>query len=316
MKYIGIDIGGTSIKGAFVNAEGEILQRFTIDIIKGERQEDALPRIAKAINAEIEASGSPKDDFAGVGIGCPGSINSKLGVCNFSNNLHWANAPIVETISSIVGLPAKVSNDANVAALGEAKFGAGKNYQDVILVTLGTGVGGGIILGGKLFEGREGMGAEIGHMIIQVEGAQCTCGLRGCLESYASATALVRDTRIAMSSHPESLLWEYVGGDLQKVNARAPFECAKKGDETALAVIDRYEDYLTVGLINYCNIFRPDAIIIGGGLSNQKEYLLEPLRKKLKSLNYGYRGTPSVDLLVSNLGNDAGALGAAALFME
>jgi len=316
MKYIGIDIGGSSIKGAMVSKEGEMLHHFIIPIIKEEKQEDSLPRIANAINEEIKKTGLQKEEFAGVGIGCPGSINSKFGVCNFSPNLHWVNAPIVEQISTFVGLPAKLSNDANVAALGEAKFGAGKNYNDVILVTLGTGVGGGIILNGKLFEGREGMGAEIGHMIIQVEGAQCTCGLRGCLESYASATALVRDTRIAMTSHPESLLWEYVEGDLNKVNGRTPFECAKKGDETALAVIDRYEDYLAVGLINYCNIFRPDVIIIGGGLSNQRDYLLEPLRKKLKALNYGYRGTPEVKLLVSNLGNDAGVLGAAALFMD
>ncbi len=315
-KYIGIDIGGTSIKCAFVTEEGKILKKFGFPIVKGEKQETTIYRLGDLINDEIKKEGLRKEDFVGIGVGCPGSINNNLGVCCYNNNMGWLNLPVADLLKERTGIASKVSNDANVAMLGEAKFGAAKNYQNAVLVTLGTGVGGGLFLNGKLYEGNEGKGAEIGHMVIEMDGELCTCGRKGCLEAYASVTALIRQTKEAMHKHPESKMWAYVNNELDAVNGKTAFETSKMGDETAIEVVDRYENYLTVGLLNFCNIFRPEVILIGGGLSNQKEYLTDALQKKLEENKYGFQGTPKVNIFVTNLGNDAGVLGAAALWME
>ena len=315
--YIGIDIGGTSIKGAFVERDGTIRTRFGFPIIKGEPQEETMERLGSLVLSEMEGQGLSSKDFVGIGVGCPGSINSKEGVCCYSNNLGWDNLPIASLLSKKCGLPTKVSNDANVAMLGEATFGAAKNYTNAVLVTIGTGVGGGLFLNGKLFEGNEGKGAEIGHMVIQMDGGlPCTCGRLGCFETYASVTALIRMTKEAMHAHPESKMWGYVNNELDEVNGKTAFETSKMGDEAAKAVVDTYENYLTVGLLNLCNIFRPEVILLGGGLSNQREYLTDAVKKKLEEKHYGFEGTPKVDVVVTKLGNDAGILGAAALFME
>lgn len=314
MLYIGVDIGGTSIKCGFVTFKGEIVHRFGFKINHDEKQEDTISRLGKLIKENIASFGKSETDFAGIGIGCPGSINSTTGVCCFSNNLHWNNLDVAGLIEKETGMKAKISNDANVAMLGEAKFGAGKEYNSSILLTLGTGVGGGLYLDGHLYEGNEGKGAEMGHIIIEKDGYPCTCGLHGCLEAYASVTGLIRMSKDEMKKNPSSKMWEFVNGDIDNVDGRTAFECSKLGDESAVKVVNEYEDYLTIGLINYCNIFRPDAIILGGGVSNQKEYLTDSLTKKLAYYNYGFKGTPKVKILVSNLGNDAGILGAAALF--
>lgn len=314
MLYIGVDIGGTSIKCGFVDEKGNILHRFGFKIVHDEEQEETIRRLGKLILDNISSFGKKKEDFAGIGMGCPGSINSTTGVCCFSNNLHWNNNEVVRIIEEVTSMKAKLSNDANVAMLGEATFGAGKDFNSSILLTLGTGVGGGIYLNGHLYEGNEGKGAEMGHMIIEKDGYPCTCGLKGCLEAYASVTGLIRMSKEEMKRNPKSMMWDFVKGNIDEVDGRTAFECSKKGDESAIKVVELYEDYLTIGLINYSNIFRPDAIILGGGISNQKEYLTSALTKKLASYHYGFKGTPEVKIVVSNLGNDAGILGAAALF--
>lgn len=315
MYYIGIDIGGTSIKCGFVTKEGKIVHRFGFPIDHKEKQEDTIKRLSSCVLENIKEFKKEKKDFVGIGIGCPGSINSITGVCCFSNNLGWNDLPIIKIMEEETLLKCKISNDANVAMLGEATFGAGKDYKNSILLTLGTGVGGGLYLNGQLYEGNEGKGAELGHVIIEKNGYPCSCGLKGCLETYASVTGLIRMSKEEMNKNKSSLMWSYVDNDIDKVNGKTAFECAKKGDESALKVVDKYEDYLTIGILNYCNIFRPNAIILGGGVSNQKEYLTDALIKKVKAHNYGFKGTPEVKILVSNLGNDAGILGAAALFM-
>ena len=315
MHYIGIDIGGTSIKCGFVSKEGKIFHRFGFPIDHKENQVDTIKRLANLVLINIKEINKKKEDFAGIGIGCPGSINSITGVCCFSNNLGWLDLPIVEIMEKETHLKCKISNDANVAMLGEASFGAGRNFKNSVLLTLGTGVGGGLFLNGKLYEGNEGKGAELGHVIIEKDGYPCTCGLKGCFEAYASVTGLIRMSKEEMNKNKSSLMWDYVNKDINKVDGKTAFECAKKGDGSALKVVNKYEDYLTIGILNYCNIFRPEAIILGGGVSNQKEYLTDALLKKVKAHNYGFKGTPEVKILVSNLGNDAGLLGAAALFM-
>ncbi len=315
-KYIGIDIGGTSIKCAFIEKDGRIAGKFGFPIIKNEKQEDTINRLGDLVNDEIKKAGLSNSDFVGIGIGCPGSINSETGICCFSNNLGWNDLPVAKILKDRTGLDTKISNDANVAMLGEATFGAAKNYKNAILITLGTGVGGGLFLNGRLYEGNEGKGAELGHMVIEMDGAPCTCGRCGCFEAYASVTALIGQTQEAMRKHPESKMWGYVDGDIGKVNGKTAFETSKLGDEAAKEVVDRYENYLAVGLINYCNIFRPEVILIGGGLSNQREYLTDAIKGKMARCDYGFKGTPKVDVLVTNLGNDAGVLGAAALWMK
>ena len=316
MNYIGIDVGGTSIKGGCVSESGEILHRFGFPIEKGLPQEEYINRLADLINEEIVKNDYRKSDFAGIGIGCPGSIDSELGVCDYSNNLQWYGLPVVSIIEKRTGMPCRITNDANAAMAGEAKFGVGKNYRNLVLLTLGTGVGGGVYIDNHLYGGNKGKGAELGHTIIAMDGEPCSCGLKGCLEAYASVSALIRQTKKAMEKDKNSLMWDYVAYDIDRVDGKTAFECAKQNDKTALEVVDQYEDYLTIGLVNFSNIFRPEAIILGGGLSNQREYLTDALAEKLKAAQYGYRHTPKVELFVSELGNDAGILGAAALFID
>lgn len=315
MIYIGLDIGGTNIKGAFVTKEGKITHRFGFRVDYSKTQEEIISLIGDSIKSALKEKEIEKEEVGGIGIGCPGSINSKTGICEYSNNLNWFDLPIVAMIEKATGIKAKISNDANVAMLGEAKFGVGKKYHNLVLLTLGTGVGGGLYLNDQLYEGEEGKGAELGHMVIDPDGKECTCGMKGCFEAYASATALMKMTQEAMKKHKDSKMWEMVKGDITKANGITSFECAKLGDEAAKEVVAKYEDYLAFGIINYCNIFRPQAIILGGGVSSQKEYLTDEIEKRLKEKNYGFKRTPSVKVLVSNLGNDAGVLGAAALVM-
>ncbi|MBO4541186.1 MAG: ROK family protein [Bacilli bacterium] len=308
---IGIDIGGTSIKCGFLDETGRILHRFSTPLDKRKPQEETIDSLISLVLEEISKEGYEKRDFLGIGIGCPGAIDREKGICEFAGNLDFRNLSIVEPFEKRTNLPIRLLNDANAAMLGEARFGAGKSYQNLILLTLGTGVGGGIYLEGRLYEGNKGQGAELGYMIIEKGGRPCTSGLFGTLETYASATALIKQTKIAMEKHPESSLWEAAGGDLEKIGTREVFVSAKQGDETAKEVLSSYEDDLAIGLVNYCNIFRPDAIILGGGISGQRDELVKPLEERLAKMNYGFPGAPIVKILVSSLGNDAGMIGAA-----
>lgn len=312
---IGIDIGGTSIKVGFISEEGKILHRFSLPLSKRIAQEKMLERLAKEIKKQIKVQSLKEDDFLGIGIGCPGAIDSKNGICLFAGNLGWKNAGIFSIFQKHFHLPLRITNDANAATLGEARFGAGSHYQNLIMLTLGTGVGGGIYLNGSLYEGNLSQGAELGYMIIEKDGKPCTSGLRGTLETFASATALIRITKKHMRKHPESLLWKEAEGSLKNVGGRTAFRMAKLGDPAALKVVEEYEDGLAIGLINYCNIFRPEAIILGGGISNEGEYLLVGLRERMRRMHYGYFGAPEVKLLISDLKNDAGMIGAASLVL-
>lgn len=313
MVAIGIDIGGTSIKGAAVTEEGKVLEVYSMPVEKGEAQDVTIQKLIDITNAYLKEHGYSKDNVKGIGIGVPGAIDSKHGICSASNNLEWYELPIQKMMEDGTGLPVRITNDANAAALGEAKFGAGKEFQDIVMVTLGTGVGGGIVLGGKLFEGNEGKGAEIGHSVIVVGGHKCTCGRHGCLEQYASATALIRDTKIAMEQHPESSMHEFAA-KYGKVDGRVAFDAAKAGDKTANEVVDNYVYYLSEGLLNFCNIFRPEAIILSGGIANAGDFLINKVKKYLKDNIYGFPSTPAVDVKISELGYDSGKIGAAALF--
>ncbi len=309
-KYVGIDIGGTAVKAALIADDGTILRRSSVPTLATRPYAAVAADIAKQI---VELSSGER--IEGVGIGCPGAIDSRAGVIRYANNLYWKDVPLADELHKTVNAPICISNDANVAALGEARFGAGKEYSDTAFVTLGTGVGGGIVVDGKLFEGYNGMGAEIGHMVIKADGVLCTCGRRGCLESYASATALVRETVFAMQTDRNSSMWAFADGDLNKVDGRTSFECAKKGDATAQKVVNAYIAALAEGITNLVNIFRSQAVILGGGVCAQGKYLTEPLQKLVDEARYGGADSLRTVIVTASLGNDAGVLGAAGLLM-
>ena len=310
MQWIGIDIGGTNVKAALVDRTGRIVRKSSVTTGKTRTPQQIIDDIARQI---AELSGG--ESYEAIGVGCPGAIDSAQGNVNYSNNLGWVNVPLGKLLAAATGKPVKVSNDANVAALGEAMFGAAKSYSDSILVTLGTGVGGGIVIGGKLFEGYASMGAEIGHTVIRAGGRLCTCGRKGCLEAYASATALIRETISAMHTDFQSKLWAFADGDLNKVDGRTSFECAKAGDKTAQGVVEAYIDALADGIVNLVNVFRSQAVILGGGVCAQGAYLTEPLQKLVDERRYGGADSLRTVIKIAELGNDAGVLGAASLVM-
>jgi glucokinase len=318
MKIIGVDIGGTSIKAAVVDETGTFLDRFSLPIDHDKSGEETIKELGIAIRGILLKNHLAAKDVKGIGIGCPGSINSLTGVCDYSNNLGWENIPVVSIIEKLTSISAKVANDANAAILGEVRFGVARRYHNVVLLTLGTGVGGGLYLNDRLYEGNESKGAELGHSLLVMNGRRCTCGRRGCLEAYASVSALIRDTKKAMKKDKESRMWGFVEENIDKVDGRTAFECAKKGDAAATKVVNDYVRYLGEGCLSFINVFRPDAIVLGGGLSGQKESLTKPLQSYLEEKEYGFGGvhSPRVEILVSNLGNDAGILGAAALWAE
>lgn len=312
--YLGIDVGGTFIKCGIVDSCGNIVadgKIATESEFGGERLAD---NVAKLVETLKEKSGVENCEIVGAGMGFPGFIDSANGIVVYSNNLNLSDYDVATAVSSRLGLPVKVANDANVAALGEKKFGAGKEFDSLVLITLGTGVGSGIVLDGKLFEGNRSAGAEIGHEVVVYNGEQCTCGRRGCFEAYASASALIRETKRAMSEHPDSLMWEI--GSLDAVTGVTPFDYAPK-DVYAAKVVDEYEEILACGITNVANVFRPQAILIGGGVCAQGDNLIVPLKKKLDAQLFGkIYGSPEVELCVASLGNKAGILGAAALLMQ
>lgn len=316
MYYVGVDIGGTGVKAGIVNENGEIVARNKIATDTASGAEKIINDIANQIISLVNDNGYDMSDIKAIGIGCPGAINSKTGVVDYSNNLYWKNVPLVAMLEEKTGKSVKVSNDANVAALGESKFGAGKNYSDVILITLGTGVGGGVIIDNKLFEGNESKGTELGHTVIIKGGEPCTCGRRGCLEAYASATALIRETKKAMNTLPSSYMWKYADNNIDNVNGLTAFESAKKGDALAQGVVNNYIEWLGEGLVNFVNIFRPQAIMLGGGVSAQGEYLTKPLNEYIEKNAYGGKNAPAVDIVIASLGNEAGIIGAASLVMD
>ena len=315
MFAIGVDIGGTSIKGAAISKDGVVGNVFSLPIDKKATQEEIVYQLIDAINNYIKEQGFNREDILGIGCGIPGVSDTRAGVVTYSNNLQWYELPIVEMIQKGTGLPVRITNDANAAALGEAKFGAGKKFKDILTVAIGTGVGGGIIIDGKLYEGHLGKAAEIGHMVVVVDGELCTCGRLGCLEAYCSAPALIRACQKAMDEHPDTKLFDAVK-KFGKLDARAPFEAERMGDPYAHKIVETYIKYLGEGLLNYFNIFRPEIVVMTGGVSNEGEYLFKRLRQYSRERYHGFRGTPEVLIMPSELGYDAGKIGAASLFYE
>ncbi len=311
VTFVGIDIGGMTIKGIVLDAAGKALCEGVIETGCEESAQKMCDNIAFLVNDMLERSGTEKSG-ASVGIGCPGCIDSANGVVLFAGNLGLKDFPLKKEIETRLDMPVRITNDANAAALGEARFGAGKDCPDSVLITLGTGVGGGVVIGGRLYEGYRSAGTEIGHTVIAYGGEPCTCGRRGCFEAYCSATALMRQTRRAMQAHPESKMWERYTPET--VSGRTPFEYAEH-DEAAKQVTDEYISYLACGITNIANVFRPGVVMLGGGVSRQGERLTAPLQKLVDAEIFAGTDYAPVKIKCASLGNRAGAYGAAALFM-
>lgn len=310
--YVGIDLGGTFIKGGIVDDLGNIFYSTKVATESEKGQDGVAENIAKLVDLLLIGTGLSTDDVEGIGMGVPGMIDSENGIVIMSNNLKWYDFHIAEKVKELTGLKVKIANDANVATLGEAKFGAAKNKKNVIMLTLGTGVGGGIIANGQLIEGNLSVGAELGHAVIIKDGEPCTCGRRGCLEAYASATALIRETRKAMQNDPDSLMWNV--GSLDDVDGKTAFEY-KDTDKSAAEVVKKYIENLAAGITNYANIFRPEVVLLGGGVCAEGDNLIKPIQEIVDKETFAGSAGPKVEVLVATLGNRAGTLGAASLIM-
>lgn len=312
--YIGIDLGGMSAKGAIFGEDGALIVKKSVVTQPEDGFEGTVDKMAGLSKELAAAAKTSMKNVEAIGMAVPGYIDVATGVVVRWANFGWAKVPLGEKMKEKTGVATiKMSNDANVAALGEAKFGAGKDYGSCLMVTLGTGVGGGIIIDGKLMEGYMSAGAEIGHMVICEGGALCTCGRHGCLEAYASATALIRLTKWKMELDCSTKMWEIAGGKLENVDGKTAFSAARAGDMRGKEVVDEYVEHLAVGLANLANVLRPEAILLGGGVSNEGEYLFAPLRTAVEKKLYTSVEFVPLKIEKAALGNDAGIWGAFAL---
>ena len=313
MYRIGVDLGGTNIASGVVNEQYEIIGRGKVKTRAPRPAAEIFDSIRESVALAVADAGISMDDVVSVGIGTPGSVNKDTGEIEFSNNLQFNNVPAKEMLEARLHKPVYLENDANCAALGEQIAGCGNGVSDFVAVTLGTGVGSGIIIGGKIIRGHNFCGGEMGHMVINVDGIQCNCGRKGCWEKYASATALVSQAIEAMQANKASLLWKTCDGDLNKVEGKTIFDALDLGDATAKEVIDRYLYYVSVGITNIVNALQPEIICVGGGISGQGEKILRPIRAYVNAEHYSIHSKKQTQILPAALGNDAGIIGAALL---
>lgn len=313
MYYIGIDLGGTNIAAGIVDDHGKIIVKGSVPTIKERNYTEIIADMAKLAQKLLEDAGLKVSDVKSIGIGSPGTPDSKNGILVYSNNLSFENVPMRDEVQKYLNLPVYIDNDANVAALAESVAGAAKGVEHSVAITIGTGIGGGVVINGKVYNGFNSAASEIGHSVIVKDGEPCTCGRKGCWEAYASATACIRQTKEAAQKNPDSIINKLVEGDLSKIEAKTLFDAAKQGDEVALETLNHYIEYLAEGLINVINIFQPEILVIGGGVCRQGDYLLNPLRELINKYSYSAGRIPHTAIKVAEMENDAGIVGAAML---
>lgn len=315
MRYIGVDIGGMSIKAGITDENGHIFAKKTVVTQAHKPSEEIVGDIERLIRGLLEEQGLSLADICGIGLGSPGSVNDAEGVVRYCCNINFADTPVVGILKKNLGFEnIRISNDANCAALAETLFGAGNGASNSVTVTLGTGLGTGIVADGRLITGNKSAGAEGGHIQIGIGGAMCGCGKRGHYEAYASASALLRQTETAMKKHPESLLNKVAAE--QGFDGKTVFIAAKMGDKVAKRVLDRYIKYIGMGLVSLANLLYPEVFIIGGGISKEGDTLIKPLQGYVARNIYGAEFNPPIRVVAATLGNDAGIIGAAALTMK
>ncbi|MGN1119076.1 MAG: ROK family protein [Oscillospiraceae bacterium] len=313
MYNIGIDLGGTNIKVGLVNENYEIIAKANAKTNLPRPAEEICASIVEAVWQVLNEAKVTIGEVNSIGIGTPGVANRNSGIVLYSCNLGFNNTDLRALIKAKLGKEVYVENDANAAAFGEVLNGAGKGYKDVVVVTLGTGVGGGIIIDGKIYTGFNFCGAELGHTVIQYGGRQCGCGRKGCFEAYSSATALINMTKEGMQAHTDSKMWE-IAGSLDGVDGKTAFDGMRAGDAAAIDVVNMYIEYLGCGLTNIVNTFQPEVLLIGGGICKEGENLTKPLNEFIKRESYCIDPARSTKLDICKLGNDAGIIGAAYLY--
>lgn len=314
MYYIGIDLGGTNIAVGIVDESFKIVKKSSTPTLVNRDPELIIADMGKLCLELLAETGIGLEEVVCAGIAAPGSVNPRTGIIEYANNLPFLRFPIADTLRKY--LPVRevyLENDANAAALGEAVGGAAKGKRLSVMITLGTGVGGGVIIDGKIYSGFNYAGAELGHTVIEYNGRQCSCGRKGCFEAYASATALVNMTKEKLAACKDTLMWEMCGNDINKADARIAFAAMKKGDRAGKEVVDMYISYLACGITNMINIFQPEVLLIGGGVCNEKDYLLKPLTEIVNADQYTRNQAVKTEIKIAALGNDAGIVGAAAL---
>ena len=312
MMYIGVDLGGTGIKAGVVTEQGEIIAKGSTPTMNERPYQAIIADIAALCRKVVADAGLTMEDIGAIGVGVPGICDPRTGIIPKCTNLGWLDVPFVAELRSHIDLPIIVDNDATVAGFAEYIAGVSAGTQSSVFVTLGTGVGGGIIINGRPYSGAHGVGSEIGHMVLKMDGEMCTCGVRGCFERYASATAIIREGRKAVEKHPESMIMKRCGGDPERINAKTVIDCAKAGDPVAKEVFDEYVRGLALGLVNLINCIDPEVIVLGGGVSNAGDFLLDALREKIKPYIF-FKAMPYARIELARLGADAGIIGAAML---
>lgn len=312
MYYVGVDLGGTNIATAVLNEKYEIIGKDSLPTNCPRPAEDIAKDIAKTVKIAVENANVSIDEIETIGIGSPGAVNAEEGIIEFAGNLGFENVPLAKLVEEYTGKKCFVENDANAAAYGELIAGAGRGSENFVAVTLGTGVGGGVIIDGKIFSGWNSFGAELGHNILIMDGEPCTCGRNGCWEAYASATALIRQTKTAMENDKNSKMWE-IAGSIENVNGKTAFDGMRAGDETAKKVCDKYIEYVACGIVDIINTFQPEFVCIGGGISKEKDNLRIPVENYVNKYRFGKTAKKKTQIKIAQLGNDAGIIGAAFL---
>lgn len=314
--YLGIDLGGTNIVAGVVDEKYNILVKESVKTNSNRPAAEVIADIIAVAKKAVESANLTMDQIENVGVGAPGTANKDTGIIEYSNNLKWDEVPLKQMMEDGLQKPVFVENDANAAAFGEFLAGAGKDHNSLVAITLGTGVGGGVITDGKILTGFSYAGAELGHSVIVTHGRHCTCGRDGCLEAYVSATGLINATKEAMQEDKQSAMWEICDGNLENVNGKTAFDGMRKGDATAINVVDTFIDYLSIGIANFINIFQPEILCIGGGICKEGDTLIKPLTEKVIPQTYARKEENRTKIVVAKLGNDAGVIGAAMLGTE
>lgn len=313
--YVGIDLGGTNIVAGVVDGDYNIIAKASTKTNCPRPEKEIAEDMAKMAVQAVENAKLTMDDIEWIGIGTPGIANSATGIVERANNLGFINTPLVKYVKEFIGrndTPVYIENDANAAAYGEYVAGAAKGAKNAVCITLGTGVGAGIVIDGKIYAGSNFAGAEIGHTVIEVGGAPCTCGRKGCFEAYSSATGLIRMTKESMAENPDSTM-NKMAEERGKVTARTSFDCMRAGDKYAKAVVDKYIKYLAAGITNTINTFQPDILCIGGGVCNEGDPLLLPVKAIVEEEDFANKSEKRTEIVIAKLGNDAGLIGAAFL---
>ena len=312
MYYIGLDVGGTTFKAGVVTEDGRIVHKDAMPTGIERPYQEIIADMAALCKKVAADAGIEMSEIKSIGVGVPGLFDNKTGMIPFCTNLGWHDIPFVAEMKKHLDTPVYGDNDATVAGLAESVAGVSAGIKDSVFLTLGTGVGGGIIIDGKPYSGAHGCGSEIGHMMIKMGGELCTCGNYGCFERYASATAIIREARKAIVEYPESSMLAACGGDPEKLNAKIVIDAARAGDEAAKAVFGGYVQALAVGIINIINMLDPEVIVLGGGVSAAGEFLLDAVREAVKPMVF-FKTMPYARIELAQLGNDAGIIGAAML---